>query len=288
MAHGIQISPGNTIKTLTNQTALECGIQCLKDTTCQCFSYNKSSETCAFKSKRCKRTSVDFTNILYNKIAENEVTCYPLNCGEIRVSHSSEPSSCKQYCKDNTNCDFYNYKDEACHLFNEDSCDITDPDKLNSPLEYRCIPNPIFSDEMKRTGPKLRKIIDTEDATCIKMNTSTSFNLRIPWPSLSPTLNLNNTAFKVNITGKNLKQCIRINEGIHGSGSGILAFVPFTEQVVPTFEGKFYGCDLIFGDDSTVCTYTCSFNDKILQAVHIKAFAVDEDDMEICSYKITN
>lgn len=271
--------------TLANLDILECSRECLKRPDCNCFTYDLSSKQCVIKNVVCYGTDASDNKLTYNRFASKYAICSYADCpGNDLTQENKNIEGCINSCENRAGCKVsvestlisHTVPDATC-LLKTVLCDFTDPAKAELHMSI-CIPGPAFPDWFINHDSTRAEIIDESVSTCKQVGIRDNFNLKIPWPTVGETV----PDFNITIIGKNLRKCIDFPNGL--TGSGVMAYVPHEFHSNPQFMGNFKTCTLVAADDSTECKYFCTCGIDYCQAVHIRAFAANDVNMEICHY----
>lgn len=282
---GFRAHNGYVEETLNREN---CSEKCLKYNDCDCFTHDKSSNQCKIFRNGCnifQDTSLDL--MLYQRTAKEDLTCYHSTCpsppSNVEQAYSSGTfRQCKINCGTDP-CDFFsfNFKIPANNCERKTKlCNFLDIQNKKHFEKYSCIPGPVFSDDNYINSPRLHNITNGAMSLCVDVKLASPFTLRLPWPNLGDS----EKDFIIKIHGHNLKKCIRNND--LQTNSGVLAYLPTEFHIDPIFNSVFQSCEFRQGNDNTECHYYCTCHGRYCQAVYIKAFAVDTDNMKICEYEL--
>ncbi|CAD5121794.1 unnamed protein product [Dimorphilus gyrociliatus] len=278
--HNVEI-----INVKNDTTLSDCSRECLKYNNCVSVSYSIKMKKCSLQMGVCKDLNLLITdNIELIKMASRQTTCFDRDCPENDITQNKNNfSQCISDCMKTEECiglSFLWFNQEISCFEKREICNVFDKIALGSPGVHFCIASPLTPDLNDIRQGLLKNITDKSSKTCIKVTINKIFNLRISWPSIGN----HSMDFKLIIEGNNLKKCLQSQLGLEHFGVIVYVREEFVGE--PSFKGYFKSCDLIKGNHDTLCEYFCSCGEEFCQAVFIKAFGLNEDNMELCSYKI--
>ncbi|CAD5126529.1 unnamed protein product [Dimorphilus gyrociliatus] len=288
MAGFVQIRKNSNFQTFYNIiisiNVKECTRHCLSSSQCRCFEYDFKRTVCTLSKEACNAQNDSETISSYERIGFSSLTCYNADCGHLDQFNKTDLYECKTDCEVQSNCEFIIYagdnREKKCTHLPSSNCDFSDS-KRRFAYMNSCVLGPVFKDVYQQNDNKLLQITDQQsENTCIDVKADEDFSLRIPWPSVS-TISPN---FKLNIFGENLHKCIDLKNSL--PPVGVLAYIPLDYQNDPIFIGNFLSCQLLNGDDNTVCEYFCSCQMDYCQSVYIKAITNTNNNMKICHYTV--
>lgn len=270
-------------ETFTNLNRRECARECLKKSTCNCFTYDSSTKECQIKNSVCQPASFENgAKLTYDKHASDIVVCGHGSCSSSISAQSLHTiEGCIETCAESDDdCEFIELvtSSTSC-LLKRNFCHFTLPENANK-AKVACLPGPIFSDWFKNHDIDRENIEDDSNSTCMNVSSSDNFNMKIPWPSVGEV----NPNFNISVIGKNLEKCIDLSKVL--IPNGIAVYVVYESLPNIQFTGNFKACELIGGNDSTECRYTCSCGLDYCESAHVRAFASGDIVLSICHYQI--
>lgn len=274
-------------KTMDNVERRECSRECLKRPSCNCFIYNSNSKVCQLINDICHSTNfLNEGKITYNKYASKKLVCGYGSCyGGILGRKGSGVNECWDYCEIFNSCKMiasvsgWGLTQSKVCVAHSIFCNFALPENAHMQV-ISCIPGPAFSDWTINHDNIRKKFFDNSNATCETVSSEENFNLKFPWPAEGSYL----TEFKISIVGKNLMACMNPLNSL--KPEGLIAYVNDEFQIAPKFIGHFKSCQLMDGDDTTHCRYSCSCNGDYCEAVHLRVFSSEKNLISLCNYKI--
>lgn len=266
---------------------IECSRECLKSSLCNCFIYETSTNKCKIFTNFCFTINYNTKiELIYNKYASNKLICGYGDClGNIIVNAQVNWNDCFEICSNHTNCKAIvsavakGFNGKYVCLPKHTICDFTLSSHAHN-FVVMCLRGPAFPDWATNHFLNNREIIDNSNETCKLIFPDENFNLKIPWPSVGNF----ESDFKIMIIGKKLGKCLESNGLNHPNG--VITYVVDSFQKLPLFHGIFKACRLTNGDNNTFCIYLCTCGEDYCEAVHIRAFSINNINMAICNYQI--
>ncbi|CAD5114645.1 unnamed protein product [Dimorphilus gyrociliatus] len=287
-----EYTTGTLVLSESDITARECARICLRKTTCEYFVYDSQNKICSGRSNpNVGQTGSSATMKTYMKEALKDWTFHNFLCPntatvttDIGTPNVNTPA-CAENCKTQSDCDFITVVRNGDQATNENCVlkkTICPIDNTPSSFESKLyLPGPAFPGIYDNNNQNLVKIRDAEALnTCVQVNNASNFNLRVPWPTIGQYV----ADFKVIVKGNNMKKCLRSTDALQSAG--VIVYLPIHPERNIIFTGSFAGCKLESGNDETNCKYACSCGYDYCEAVYIRGFGSDDDNMEICYYNI--
>ncbi|CAD5113973.1 DgyrCDS3136 [Dimorphilus gyrociliatus] len=248
-----------------------CAQKCLSTERCNGFVFTFSEEDNCFLKVDCQSLEEEDGSISYLRNGYRDLTCYRDKCHD--DIDDQLPLDDFQHCTDELD----NYvavglSNEHCDQYND--CSLL---PKTTRIDYAsCFKEYLFEyhvdDRLKDPNVIL---MDGKVDTCIVLN-KRGYYARHPWPTAGGEEKKAN----VKIYGENLS-CSEISNELDGQ---IYVIYPAINQIEPSINGLFKGCDLNFGN-STYCAYICNCDNKHCQAIQVNLINYSQD-MTVCDIKI--
>lgn len=120
-------------------------------------------------------------------------------------------------------------------------CDFISEENLHQDI-VSCAYGPVLPDWNINHFSNRQEITNKSNKTCKSISNTDNFNLKIHWPTFGD----NKSNFDLLRYGKNLKNCINLNDGLIESGITVYASYEYDNSIM--FLGNFKACHLLSGD----------------------------------------